>query len=73
MYKDKKLYIIDFGMSKEIDEKLIKKLGTKTPNLDLMTLGFILKLKEFKCPFSSYSYLIKHIKEDEIQKFKLTS
>lgn len=73
MYKDKKLYIIDFGMSKEIDENLIKKLGTKTPNLDLMTLGFILKLKEFNCPSSSYSYLMKHVKEDEIKRFKLTS
>ena len=72
MYKDKKLYIIDFGMSKEIDEKLIKKLGTKTPNLDLMTLGFILKLKEFNCPSTSYSYLVKHVKDEEIKRFKLT-
>ena len=38
--KDKKLYIIDFGMSKYIDEKLIKKLGTEEPNINLMTLGW---------------------------------
>ena len=71
MYKNKKLYIIDFGMSKEIDDKLIKKLGTETPNIDIMTLGFVLKLKEFKCPETSYSYLIKYISNDNVKKFNI--
>ena len=71
MYKNKKLYIIDFGMSKEIDDKLTKKLGTETPNIDIMTLGFVLKLKEFKCPESSYSYLIKYISSDNQKKFNI--
>ena len=44
MYQGGQLYMIDFGMSKEINETLIKKLGTKTPNLSIMTLGLILKL-----------------------------
>ena len=73
MYKDKKLYIIDFGMSSEIDDKLIKKLGTNNPNVDIMTLGFILKLKEFKCPSSAYSHLIKYISSEEIKRFNLDS
>jgi tRNA A-37 threonylcarbamoyl transferase component Bud32 len=71
MYKNKKLYIIDFGMSKEIDDKLIKKLGTSTPNLDISTLGFILKLKEFNCPSISYSYLLNYINDDIKIKFNL--
>jgi tRNA A-37 threonylcarbamoyl transferase component Bud32 len=71
MYKNKKIYIIDFGMSKEIDEKLIKKLNTETPNIDIMTLGFILKLKEFNCPKTSYSYLIKFLKDEDIKTFNI--
>ena len=71
MFKDKKLYIIDFGMSKEIDDKLIKKLGTDTPNLDLMNLGFILKLKELQCLESSYSHLLTYVRDTEKEKFNL--
>jgi tRNA A-37 threonylcarbamoyl transferase component Bud32 len=71
MFKDKKLYIIDFGMSKEIDDKLIKKLGTDTPNLHLMNLGFILKLKELECLESSYSHLLTYVSDTEKEKFNL--
>ncbi len=71
MYKGKKMYIIDFGMSKKIDDALIKKLGTNTPNMDIMTLGFILKLKELNCPKSSYVYLLKFIGETEKIRFEL--
>jgi tRNA A-37 threonylcarbamoyl transferase component Bud32 len=71
MFKDKKLYIIDFGMSKEIDDKLIKKLGTDTPNLHLMNLGFILKLKELECLESSYSHLLTYVSDIEKEKFNL--
>ena len=68
MFQDDKLYIIDFGMSKIIDDKLKKKLKTEHPNKHLMTLGFILKLKELKCPEDSYSYLLNYIsKEDKIK------
>jgi tRNA A-37 threonylcarbamoyl transferase component Bud32 len=68
MFKDEKLFIIDFGMSKIIDDKLKKKLQTEHPNKNLMTLGFVLKLKELKCPEASYSYLVSHIsKEDKIK------
>ena len=71
MFKNKKLFIIDFGMSKEIDDKLIKKLGTNTPNIDLMNLGFILKLKELNCVESSYSHLLTYVSETEKVKFNL--
>jgi len=68
MFKDDKLFIIDFGMSKIIDEKLKKKLQTAHPNKNLMTLGFVLKLKELKCPETSYSHLINYISnEDKIK------
>jgi tRNA A-37 threonylcarbamoyl transferase component Bud32 len=71
MMKDNKIYIIDFGMSKEITTTLVKKLGTDRPNINIMTLGFILKLKELKCSKKSYEYLIKFISEDFYQKFQL--
>lgn len=66
-----KIFIIDFGMSKIIDDNLKKKLETYHPNKNLMTLGFILKLKELKCPESSYSYLISHISQEDKVKYNL--
>lgn len=69
MYKNKKLYIIDFGMSKKIDNKLIKKLGTYKPNIKIMTVGFILKLKELGYSSESYKYLLKYVSENDILKY----
>lgn len=71
MYKGTKLYIIDFGMSKEINDRLIRKLGTSNPNIDIGLLGFILKLKQLHCPPSSYSYLKTFISGYERNRFKL--
>lgn len=61
MYKDDTLYIIDFGMSKKIDKDLIKELNTTKPNMELMLLGFILKLKELNCPKTSYEILLRYL------------
>jgi len=71
MLKNKKLYIIDFGFSKEINSKLIKKLGTDAPNLKIMTLGLIIKLKKFECPPSSWKYLKRVISKSEIERFDI--
>jgi len=71
MFKKNKLFVIDFGMGKHIDSKLKKKLATDTPNLTLMTLGFILKLKELNCPATSYSYLIQFVTDDNKKKYGL--
>jgi len=71
MLKDKKIYMIDYGMSRKIDGILHKKLKTNTPNQDIMLLGFILKLKEMKCPETSYKYLKPHISIEKIEKFSL--
>lgn len=73
MFKKNKLYIIDFGMGKFIDSKLKKKLNTDTPNISLMNLGFILKLKDLECPPSSYSYLITFVSDKDKQKYGLHS
>jgi len=72
MLKNNKLYIIDFGMSRKIDEKLTKKLGDDSPNLTFMTLGFVLKLKELKCPPSAYSYLLNFISDANKNKYGIT-
>jgi tRNA A-37 threonylcarbamoyl transferase component Bud32 len=65
MTKGKKLYVIDFGMSKEITPKLIKKLGTDTPNRHIMTLGMILKMKAMGFTPSSYKYLVTVIPNEQ--------
>lgn len=69
MCKGRKLYIIDFGMAKEITPNLIKKLGTETPNMQIMTVGLALKLKNLKYPKTSYSYILKHLSEDQRSQF----
>ena len=71
MLKGKQMYLIDYGMSRKIDPLLQKKLKTNTPNQDIMLLGFILKLKEMKCPVSAYKYLKSHISEKNTEKFEL--
>lgn len=71
MYKGRKLYIIDFGMAKEVNSSLVRKLGTDTPNICIMTLGLILKLKELKCSRTSYEYLLPYINPSERERFKL--
>ena len=54
MFRGKRLYLIDYGMSKAIDNDLVKKLKTRTPNMDLMSLAFILKMRELGLPSSSW-------------------
>jgi len=71
MLKGKQIYLIDFGFAKVVDDKFVKTFKTKTPNMDMMLLGFILKLKEFKCPPEAYKYLVPHISEGDRQKFAL--
>jgi tRNA A-37 threonylcarbamoyl transferase component Bud32 len=71
MVKGKKVFIIDFGMSKEITTYLVKKLGTKTPNVHIMTLGIILKMKSLDLPKQSYEILVKYLTEDQRSQFKI--
>jgi tRNA A-37 threonylcarbamoyl transferase component Bud32 len=71
MIKGDKIYIIDFGMGKRIDGKLKKRLGTITPNETLMTLAFILKLKELGSPSEAYSYLLSHVSTEFREKYNL--
>ena len=71
MLKGKKIYLIDFGFAKEITSRLCKKLGTDSPNMRMMTLGLVLKLKELKCPPSSWKYLRREISEEELERFDI--
>jgi tRNA A-37 threonylcarbamoyl transferase component Bud32 len=71
MLKNNKIMIIDFGMAKPVDKKLITKLETDKPNIKFMNLGFIIKLKELKCPKSSYKHLLTHVSEQDKIKFGL--
>lgn len=64
MIKNKRLYVIDFGMSKYINSSMKKKVKSEKPNIELMTLSMVMKLKNMNFPESSYKYLIKHIPEE---------
>lgn len=57
MIKGKKVYIIDFGYGKEINEELYAKLKTRRPNMEIMLLGFILKTRELGYKPESYRLL----------------
>jgi len=46
MLKGTSMYMIDYGFARDIDDKLVKKYETNTPNTKFMILGLILKLKE---------------------------
>jgi len=69
MEKNKQLYIIDFGMAKDIDKRVIREHG-KTPNIQLGVLGFVLKLKELS-PNIDCSHMLKYVPVETRQKFKI--
>ena len=46
MLNGQSMFMIDYGFAKDIDDKLIRKHETETPNMKFMILGLILKLKE---------------------------
>jgi len=71
MIKNNKIYIIDFGFAKIIDRKLCKKYANNQLNMTIMILGFVLKLKEYKCPSSSWKYLKKYISTKSRKKFNI--
>jgi hypothetical protein len=71
MVRDGKIYIIDFGFASRIDEQLMKKVKSKTPNQELMLLGFILKLKEINCPIASYSVLKNALSAEKRKQFNI--
>ena len=71
MFLGDRLYMIDYGMSKEITNTLIDKLGTETPNLHIMTLGLVVKLKDMGLASQSYSYLIRYLSKQQREEFHL--
>jgi len=56
MIKNGKIFIIDFGFAKNIDDQLIKQHGS-TPNKSFMILGLILKLRDLFGENIDCSYL----------------
>ena len=69
MVKGGKLYIIDFGFAQAIDEKIIKKYKTTTPNKKYMIWGFLLKCKEHFNNDIKYTYLRKQLSKPMRDKF----
>ena len=73
MYRRDKLYIIDFGMAKEVTVALTQKLGTDIPNIQIMTLGLALKLREMGLPKTSYEYIVKYLSDEQRSQFGFVS
>tara|TARA_B110000261_G_scaffold146294_1_gene170364 strand:+ start:6097 stop:6789 length:693 start_codon:yes stop_codon:yes gene_type:complete len=67
--KKNKIFIIDFGESREITRNLCTRIGTATPNLHIMSLGLVLNLKKMGCSKSSYKYLVKCFPEKHLFHF----
>lgn len=66
MFKNGRMYMIDFGFAKDFEERSVRSLETETPNMDYMPLGFLIKIKPF-CDVSTFSTLIKHIHPSKLQ------
>ena len=55
----------------EVINVLKKKLKTDIPNTKLMTIGFILKLKELKAEPKSYKYLLQNVSQEDKKNYSL--
>ena len=64
MIKDNNVYIIDFGMSKNINRSLIQSHNTEHLNIVYMLMGFIINLKKSNCPKQSYQFLSKFLSDE---------
>lgn len=71
MYTGDKIKIIDYGMSKPIDARLIKALGTDKPNIHYMTLGFILKMRNMNYDVTKLELMLNVLNADTKEKFNL--
>jgi len=71
MMKGDRIYLIDYGFAKPIDDKLKKKLKSKHPNSELMLTGIIIGLKELGLDKKSYKYLLKALPAEMARKYNL--
>lgn len=71
MQKGKRIYLIDYGFSKDINSKFIKLHNTETPNMKIMLIGLILKLRDLNCVCTSWEFLLKHVSEEDKIKYNL--
>jgi len=58
MLKGNRIYLIDYGYAKDIDNKLIKQYNTDKLNTKLMLAGFMLKLQELNFPIQTCTYFL---------------
>jgi tRNA A-37 threonylcarbamoyl transferase component Bud32 len=70
MYSDGRMYLIDYGFAKTFDEPSVQALGTKTPNMDYMPLGFLVKIKD-KCDVRNFPVLLSAIKPSGLRQIGL--
>jgi tRNA A-37 threonylcarbamoyl transferase component Bud32 len=65
MLRGREMYLIDYGMAREINANVVREFKTKTPNQDITILGVVMKLKELKCPASAYSVLKERLTQSQ--------
>lgn len=71
MVKKDKVFMIDYGWSKHITTELKNKLKSEHPNMEIMLLGLILKMKELKMSPQNYSYLKTKLSPETIITYKI--
>ena len=71
--KRDKMYIIDFGFSRDIDSKVVRKYGTEKVNQKFMIVGLLLKIKEIcgNINLNRYKVLKKHLSPQDKELFSL--
>jgi tRNA A-37 threonylcarbamoyl transferase component Bud32 len=69
MYRDEKLYLIDFGMAKEITSSIKNSLGTDKPNMQIMPLVLALKIRDIGLPVSAYDYILKYLTVEQLKQY----
>lgn len=63
MFKNGKMYVIDYGFSEEITDKLKKHYLTETPNWDYMPISFMAQIKDY-FPEGDFKYIEGKIKPE---------
>lgn len=66
MFKNGKMFIIDFGFAKSFDESSVRELNTSIPNMEYMPLGFLLKIKPF-CDPKNFEVLLSYIPSKKLK------
>ena len=71
MVKDRKIFLLDYGLSKDITPQLVRKLGTNRPNSTLALLRLVTKLHSHVKDEASLKHLVKALRSDAQRRLEM--